>query len=333
MKFRGREASQRTYSDLSRPQESSWTGESQWGSSRRCDDARRGRFAIDTLLALLRATIVNTAVQLVGVLGVFLVFGAALHLLERWTTRLFTRTWGWRGVLVTAWLGTPVHELGHALACVVFRHEITELELFRPDPASGTLGHVSHRWNTSSLYQNIGNLFIGIAPLLAGSLALYVLLRLLVPNGVDVLAEVTSRAWQLGRGAPVLSQLAAAGEAGLGALTRLLTPANLRAWQFWVFLYAALCIASHIAPSPSDLRSVGKGLAVLVALLLIANATAAVLGADLTSHVLGTTRYLGWLVALFMLAVVLSTLNFVATYIVLSLFRLVSGRGLLSPVG
>ena len=58
----------------------------------------------------------------------------------------------------------PLHELSHALACLLFRHKITGIRLVSFDGGLG--GYVNHTWNTKSLYQRFGLFFIAIAPLL-----------------------------------------------------------------------------------------------------------------------------------------------------------------------
>ena len=65
-------------------------------------------------------------------------------------------------ILLTA-PGVAVHELGHALFCIIFRHKIEDMKLFSPEE-DGTLGYVSHTYNTKSIYQRIGNFFIGTGP-------------------------------------------------------------------------------------------------------------------------------------------------------------------------
>jgi len=91
-----------------------------------------------------------------------------------------------------AWIGTACHELGHALFCVIFRHKITELKLFSPDTKTGTLGYVSHTYEPGSIYQTIGNFFIGIGPILLGSLAIYLTSILLLDISFDGSVELVS---------------------------------------------------------------------------------------------------------------------------------------------
>ncbi|CAH0535871.1 hypothetical protein [Vibrio marisflavi] len=71
---------------------------------------------------------------------------------------------------ITAIIGTPIHELSHAIACVLFAHKITSIKLVDLSFSNPTLGHVGHSWNTRSIYQSIGCFFIAIAPLITASL-------------------------------------------------------------------------------------------------------------------------------------------------------------------
>ena len=70
-------------------------------------------------------------------------------------------------VRVTGFIGTPVHELSHALMCVLFGHTITKMKLVNADRRSKTLGYVEHTYYKTNLYHQIGNYFIGISPILA----------------------------------------------------------------------------------------------------------------------------------------------------------------------
>ena len=74
---------------------------------------------------------------------------------------------------LTTIVGTPIHELSHAIACVLFGHKITGIKLLDLSFKNSTLGYVNHSWNTRSVYQSIGCFFIAIAPLITASLIVY----------------------------------------------------------------------------------------------------------------------------------------------------------------
>lgn len=72
------------------------------------------------------------------------------------------------------------------LAALLFGHQIVEFKpLVLPKNVArngGALGYVNQRWNTNSTYQNIGNLFIGTAPIWGCTFVLYLLTKLTMPN-------------------------------------------------------------------------------------------------------------------------------------------------------
>ena len=79
-------------------------------------------------------------------------------------------------------IGTPVHELSHALMCIIFRHKITDMKLYQMDDETGTMGYVTHSYNERSIYQKTGLFFIGVAPIIGGSLLIYLCLKWLLPT-------------------------------------------------------------------------------------------------------------------------------------------------------
>lgn len=78
---------------------------------------------------------------------------------------------GWTGFSILGFIGVPFHELSHLITALIFNHDITSFELFRPikGKADGQLGYVNHSYNKSSLYQSAGNFFIGAAPMISGA--------------------------------------------------------------------------------------------------------------------------------------------------------------------
>src|SRR3989338_10317651 len=166
--------------------------------------------------SLLRVVII----QITGVLGIFFVFGFILAKLQNWTCNLYRQTVGWRGILWTAWIGTPIHEIGHIFFAKLFRHKIEEVNIFRPNEITGNLGHVNHTYSKRSLYQRIGNFFIGAAPMIWGAVILSILLYFLVPNGKEVFTPLTNEKTSL------LTILSSLGK----TLENLFTLENIKTW-------------------------------------------------------------------------------------------------------
>lgn len=93
-------------------------------------------------------------------------------------------TFGRAGLLITGAIGTIIHELSHLIMCVLFKHTIVEFSLFRPIKSKNDniMGYVNHTCNLKSFYQRLGNFFIGIAPLIGGTIVIIISYKFLLPN-------------------------------------------------------------------------------------------------------------------------------------------------------
>ncbi len=294
--------------------------------------------------------VVTTFSQLVWLLGIIFVFGLLLYLFARFTRTTYVKSVGVKmDIIFTGWIGTPIHELGHALFCILFRHKIVDMKLYNPSPDDGTLGYVSHSYNPSSRYQKIGNFFIGIGPILFGALVLYALLYFLMPALTGLFSHIEQQSTSL------TSNMRSGGWANLwnafyasavGILGGIFSVENLSNWRFWVFLYLSFCIASHMELSPPDIKGARGGLITFVLTILVLNFV--IIGietlgfhayageywqyAKLETYAEHINNFLGALGALLTYALIISGLNFVLSYLVLSVVSLVKGRGFFNPL-
>jgi hypothetical protein len=201
--------------------------------------------------------------QLAVVLGPLAAVAVGLRLVERaLSARLLSRL-GWAGVWLTGWLGVPVHEASHAAACVLFGHRLRRVRLFAPDRRTGRLGGVEHGYDPRNPWQQLGRFFIGVAPLVGGAGALWLLTWWLGPAGVD-LAPLAAP------GEPG-ALVVAAGRRALAVLASLTDPEVLGRGTTWLYLYLCLCIGTHISPSRPDLAGGWPGFVLLCVLVLLAN--------------------------------------------------------------
>lgn len=181
------------------------------------------------------------------------------------------------GTRCYVWLTAPgvvVHELGHAFFCLLFGHRIVAISLFNPRN-DGTLGYVKHSYDRRSLYQNLGNFFIGSGPLWFGSALIVLLTRLLIePALLAPLGTILTPATINGSWGGVLDLLAALPEP-LFDFAWQLPPRIMRGeWPLLLFLYLAFSIGSHVTLSPSDLRGTLPGMALLLGGLFLCNLVA-----------------------------------------------------------
>ena len=162
-------------------------------------------------------------------------------------------------VRLTGYIGTPVHELSHALMCLLFGHTITKMKVIHTDRRSKTLGYVEHTYYKTNLYHQIGNYFIGVSPILAGGAVVLLFVWLFMP---EMLAELTREMRSLVGLEDVPRVLGEAWEI-------LFEQANFTNVRYWLALLFSVTVVIHMEISSSDIRSGLRGLACLSVMLLV----------------------------------------------------------------
>ena len=216
---------------------------------------------------ILAVGLLNTTTHTLWLIGSlllpFVVFALIIHRIERFVQIHLAERFGWKSVLWTGWLGTPIHELSHAFFCKVFQHKIDDMQLFEPDLQTGRLGYVKHSFRKKNLYQEVGNVFIGIAPLIGGTIALIALLLIFYS---DVVYNITSSFRERPADQSIwVSTL----EIAWKALTDIVQLKNLGTARFWVFAYLVLCVGNHMAPSRSDYDGAMRGSWILAIIVFV----------------------------------------------------------------
>jgi len=262
---------------------------------------------IDFFINILKTTLI----QVTGILGIFFILGFILSKLQEWTQAKYQRTVGWKGILWTAWIGTPFHEFGHYFFAKLFRHKVRAFRIFEPNQATGELGHVDHSFNKFSLYQKVGNFFIGSAPMIFGSTILALLAYFFLPNGKEVFLPLRD----------ANNSFISIFTTSKNTLINLFSLKNITAWNFWVFLYLSFCISSHLAPSKVDRKGMWSGLLHIILILFLLNIFAVLLKLDITTYILKTNQYLGIFTGFFLYAIIISLLHFIFSHAILSLVR------------
>ena len=268
------------------------------------------RESITYLLGDALATVVTEALMMIGLfLAPFVVFAIIIHLFEGLTQRRLAERFGWSSVMWTGWLGTPIHELSHAAMCWLFRHRVDEIALFEPDRQSGRLGYVRHSFRRGNWFEEVGNLFIGIAPLVGGSLVLSLLLWLFYPTAA---ATGISSSRTIHQSGGLLSQVWVVATHIGGEV---LAWRNLNTSRFWIFMYLVLCVGSHMAPSRSDYQGAARGALLAGGFVLVATFLMAAVGFDLNRMLNIFVQAMGPLLAILGLTVFLVGLSTAAVYL------------------
>jgi hypothetical protein len=222
-------------------------------------------------------------------------------------------------LLLFGWLGTAVHELSHALFCLLFGHRILELRLFDPGAPDGSLGYVRHAYNRANPYHQLGNLFIAIAPVTVGA-------ALLTVGGIALLGgdvhAIFPGADGAAGGEPGFAGFGARALGGVRALGALLSGGGgVGGWRVAVFCYLVLSIGGFMSMSRPDAVGALPGLAAAALLLFLANLVAVLLtGATLTDTVWSAALGLGFAYSTMIAAV---AMNLAAALVLLLLRRVV----------
>jgi len=208
--------------------------------------------------------------QIVWILLPLSGFALLFHWIEVVVQKRLVQRFGWRAALWTGWIGTPIHEASHVVMCWVFGHEIEAVALFEPDEQEGRLGYVRHSYHRHSWWQETGNWFIGIAPLLGGSVALLLVTWGLYPQWLAALSDAP-----IFTTAPDTTWTEQAAAFAQRLWSTAVDSVNLLSLRFWLYLYLVLCITLHMAPSASDYRGgIKGGLLLLLAWLAVSLAHA-----------------------------------------------------------
>jgi hypothetical protein len=152
--------------------------------------------------------------------------------------------------------GVAVHELSHALACVLTGAKVHSMVLFRSD-GSGEVKHGPPK------LKYVGDVIISLAPL-AGCTACLWLLGMLLSSPINF---YTVRADYVH-----VNQLAFLADVAMLVWEDLLAffkASALLDWRTWVFLYFAMCFTLAMSPSRQDLKNGAVGILVVCGIVLV----------------------------------------------------------------
>ncbi|WP_406657786.1 hypothetical protein V7O62_04275 [Methanolobus sp. ZRKC2] len=257
--------------------------------------------------------------ELLAFAGPVLLIGLLLGYMEQRSNHYLQQSFGKNAILLTAWIGVPVHEAGHLLMCWLFNHRVRKVKLLDLKADNGTLGYVEHSYSRSSLYQNMGNFFIGIGPILSGNIVLIGSMYILLPEVFSSFSGQLSTFTGNSLLEPSIITFIAGFMGEMAA--SLLNPANLANINFWIYIFLALGISAHIALSREDLKGTLKGLPIMFMILLTANFLTFIIYSDTPNAVGEIFRYNIYLLGFSILSILFSGINLLLSYFAWSLGR------------
>jgi hypothetical protein len=196
-------------------------------------------------------------------LTLFLILIFCLFILQRLVFSLTLSLAGKRIIYLSAWIGAPVHELSHAIFCLIFSHKIQRVVLLNLHD-DDTLGYVSHSYNNRNLWQIMGNFFIGIAPLFGGLFAIYLLTYFLLENSSALFDLLAMSVFEnINSIYPAKLSILSARLFEIIKSAYLISPLALILWA-----YCCAAISLHLSPSKEDLKGGWVGFLVFIVLCL-----------------------------------------------------------------
>lgn len=253
---------------------------------------------------------ISFLLQVAFTVGIIFLFGWLIALCNK----VFYSNFGRYGHIVcyiTGFIGTPIHELSHALFCLIFGHKILEIKLFQISD-DGTLGYVIHAYNKRNIYQRVGNFFIGVAPILVISAILYVLAGVLIPDFFEEISRATS------------IQMTDAGEffSYVGDVIAAFF-ISVATWQWWVLLLVGFFLALHMTLSGADIRGALGGLIFILIILALADIIVGLISASALSAMTSGMVFIGsGLLCILLMALLISVMAMLISFV----FRVVRRR-------
>ncbi len=173
-------------------------------------------------------------------------------------------------LILLGWLGTLVHELGHLLFALLFFRKVAAVKLFTTDPWDPAPGYVAF-YRKGNILQEIGNFFIGIGPLILGTLTIYGTAWWLF--GPEILARMDQT--------PLMGDSFSLRTVGLlvekvfnsagAVIAGVFTGSDHTPGMVLGFLYVTLSIGSSMTLSKPDIKIAKNGFFALLTLLLVFN--------------------------------------------------------------
>lgn len=268
----------------------------------------------------LKTLLLNSGLIVVAIVGVIIIYGLLLGFQEDISRKNLFSSLGYFGIIITA-PGVIIHELSHYIMCKIFRYRVTEVKLFRPiaGKVDGVLGYVRHSHNPRNSIQNAGMFFIGTAPILGGAVSLWLALRFLLPDTFTTLMSYVNQTpsfMSVGLKEFIISQI----NAIWYIIQLIFNSIDINNINFWIFLYLAISIASHIGLSGADLNGSIHGLISLFVMVFVVGFVLSIFGINMIDYVNKISVYNLLLSVMLNVALALALIHLIISYVIKFIF-------------
>lgn len=262
---------------------------------------------------------IATLTQLLVLLGPLLILALIMNFIARENENLSYKVLGQKVYLyVFGWLGTSVHELGHAIFAIIFAHKVSEIKLFTPGSGK-SLGQVKHSYSKGNPYQTLGNFFIGLGPILLGTLLLLIVTWFLFGLNIFSIAEKHNAVFNFNLFKSIDSLKTATVNIGKGVwecFNFILTGSKTTWWKLALFFYLFYAVGSSISLSFSDIKGAFRGFLYFSILLLLFNIATIWKGSFVLGFFSGTNNYFSGFYFLIILSIGLNIVFIVVLWLI-----------------
>lgn len=270
---------------------------------------------MDLLIFVLKRSVI----ELIYFTALIIIIGMLLGILEKRINSNMQRAFGINGIMTFALIGTPIHEIGHAIMCIIFAHKITKIKLIDPKSRTGVLGYVQHSYSPNNIYQRIGNFFIGIGPIISGISVLMIALYFLLPESFHLLQS--NLKVQVNYNVLDTKLITYNVFSAIAVIKSIFALENISNITFWVFIVLAFCVSSHIALSTPDIKGALDGFIFLFLVIIVINFIAVHFNINTYEYISMASKYNAYAASLLIMALFFSLISYVISLILYLLRR------------
>jgi hypothetical protein len=257
--------------------------------------------------------------QLVSLLGVVIAGGFILGVLRNQSIKYLFLAFGKIPIVITGIIGTPIHEIGHAIMCVLFRHKIIKIKLFNFGNNSNVLGYVEHGYNKKSPYQRIGNLFIALGPIFSGIFVMLLSLYFLLPDSYNFLVTGYTNNIKNSDFTLSLSYFTNFIPIILDFIKSIIFHFN--TIQFWIYIFLVFSISLHISLSSKDMDGFLDGFISISILTLVLNTIFVQLNINISSIYTYINMINTYTFSIMLVSIVFSLITYIFSTLLYRVFK------------
>lgn len=268
---------------------------------------------------MLSEYLINALWHSITFIGLVYLVGFIISLINRY----FYKVTGYSKLAIygTGLIGTPIHETSHLVMCLLFFHKVHDVKFFQINDEDGVLGYVNHSWNPKNLYQQIGNYFIGVAPIVVGTLIIFWAMNFFLPETYSEIGKYFSAIQVLGSKLTIFDYIFDM----IGGMLSAMFLEIAIGWKWWVFMLIAICVSLHMSLSTADIKGSLIAIPLLIIIIALVNVVIGfIFNGIYTEFLVAMNTAGGFVVSMLTFALVLSAICLILTLLLKGFFWLLS---------